>query len=205
MRSGVSAGLRCRVREQPQCCARMLCVLHNGACRWALPACRVARLPRSAAAATPCRLLPGLRAVQQKQAALAAAGGAPSASTATSGPAAKRAKVEPAGAAAGAAPRPAAAMPGMPTLQQQQAMMAAMMAGRPPLPPGMGMGGVPLTAVQQAALAQARLQQSLTAKSQFPPIVRPAGEEDRQFVPRQRLQVRAGGATGLGLGWQCVA
>ncbi len=131
--------------------------------------------------------------------------GMPAASAASSGgaPAAKRVKTEPATIAAGAAM--AAARPvGMPTSaalpnaallqQQQQAMAMAMAAGmaRPPLPPGSmpgAQGMAHISAAQQAVFAQQRLQQALLHRPKFAPIVRPASEDERQFVPRQRLQV----------------
>lgn len=74
-------------------------------------------------------------------------------------------------------------------MTQQQ--LAAMAGARPPLPPGMMAPGMAqVTAAQAAAAAQLRLHQSMVAKrAQFPPIVRPVGEDERQYVPKPRLQV----------------
>lgn len=149
----------------------------------------------------------------------------PAASAAASSggaPAAKRVKTEPGTAAAGAAAaaaRPAglptsAALPNAALLQQQQAMAMAMAGmARPPLPPG-SLPGAPgmaqISAAQQAVYAQQRLQQALLQRPKFAPIVRPASEDERQFVPRQRLQVGASTTLGRrrtppGEGWQCLA
>lgn len=107
---------------------------------------------------------------------------------ASSLPAAKRPKLD-----AAAAPTAPAARPLM------HPSLAAMGGARPPLHPAMQMAPQ-LTAQQAAAAAQMRLQQSLTVKrAQFPPIVSPATDEDRQLVPRPRLQV-----TGLE-GVHCLA
>lgn len=124
--------------------------------------------------------------------AAASSGGAPSA---------KRVKTEPALSSTGAAAataRPAgiptsATMPSAALLQQQQALAMAMAGmARPPLPPG-SLPGAPamahISAAQQAVFAQQRLQQALLQRPKFAPIVRPASEDERQFVPRQRLQV----------------
>lgn len=119
----------------------------------------------------------------RKGAATAAGGAQPSA--ASSAPAAKRPKVD---SAPGIAPRPGAG-----PLPQQQTLAAMMAAGgRPPLPPGMAIPGmaVPhLTATQAAAAAHARLQASMVQRrAQFQPIVRPSTEDEKQFVPKPRLQ-----------------
>ena len=55
----------------------------------------------------------------------------------------------------------------------------------------MGMPGMPqATAAQLAAAAQAQLQAGLAQRrAQFAPIVRPTNEDDKQYVPKQRLQV----------------
>ena len=72
-------------------------------------------------------------------------------------------------------------------------LAAAMTAARPPLGPGMVPGLVvpQLTAEQAKAAAVARLQQQQQQQrqQQFTPIVRPATEDEREFVPRPRLQV----------------
>lgn len=72
--------------------------------------------------------------------------------------------------------------------------------GRPPLPPGMAIPGmaVPhLTATQAAAAAHARLQASMVQRrAQFQPIVRPSTEDEKQFVPKPRLQVGGQGQKG---------
>jgi hypothetical protein len=116
-------------------------------------------------------------------------------------PPAKRAKVEP------QAP-PAALRAGGAQMQAQAQQRAAMMAmaggARPPLPPGsmqmsgMMMGMQPqMTPAQVAAAATARLQASMAQKrAQFTPIVRPTGEEEKQFVPKPRLQVGGVGVYG---------
>jgi hypothetical protein len=76
------------------------------------------------------------------------------------------------------------------------AALAAAAGGRPPLHPGMAIPGMMppgVTAAQYAAAAQAKLQAAINRKVQFPPIVRPTSEDERSFVPKQRLQVRSGG------------
>ncbi|KAI7841139.1 hypothetical protein COHA_005109 [Chlorella ohadii] len=60
--------------------------------------------------------------------------------------------------------------------------------------------GAGVTAAQASAAAQLRLQQQLAAK-QFPPIIRPQSEDDKQFVPQARLQALVR-QVGLGIGIQ---
>lgn len=112
--------------------------------------------------------------------------------TAQAAGAAKRPKLEP-GATGGAA----ASVP----LLQHQVALQAMGGARPPLYPA-GMMAQQLTAQAQAAQAQARLQAQLNlANQKFAPIVRPATEEEKQFAPKQRLQVGAFARGGLARGW----
>jgi hypothetical protein len=131
-------------------------------------------------------------AERQRRAAAAGAG-----STASAAPAAKRQKVEPS-----AGVRPNAAMPYNPQ-QMFAAAMAASAGGRPPLPQGVAVQQ--MTAAQAAAAAAARLQSTMAQrKAQFNPIVRPASEDEKQFVPKPRLQVQAVGRSSSvrGLAWR---
>ncbi|GAB4823703.1 hypothetical protein N2152v2_010749 [Parachlorella kessleri] len=94
--------------------------------------------------------------------------------------------------------------------QQQHHMMPGMRTPSPGLPPHhppqQQTAQPAMTAVQASAAAQAALQQRLAAQSGaaaaarmgFPPITKPANDEDKLFLPKPRLQVLVREACGQG-------